>query len=209
MGSVLADRLSSADVPESITKDAVNALPLVRFTEEVHLITTADAERLAMRELMQERILGFDTESRPAFRKGDHFPPSLVQLASSKGVYLFQISQLGGLKALIPLMEHPEIVKAGVALHDDIRRLQQIAHFEPGGFAEISDYSRELGVQNTGLRSLVGIFMQMRISKNAQLSNWARRQLCRKQIIYAATDAWVSRELYLQVMARFEAAAGD
>lgn len=192
--------------PTTIAKEAVNELPLARFTRTVHLVTTPAAEALAVRELAAERIIGFDTESRPAFRKGDNFPPSLVQLAGSASVFLFQVNRLGGLTGLLPLLEAPALKKVGVALHDDIRRLQRITPFEPSGFEEISDLSRDLGVVPTGLRSLSAIFMGVRISKNAQLSNWARPSLTRKQITYAATDAWISRELYLQLLMRHEQA---
>ncbi|MGF1451502.1 MAG: 3'-5' exonuclease [Opitutales bacterium] len=182
--------------PRSISKAEINELPLIRFTERVHLVTTGAALQLAVRRLSQEQLLGFDTESRPSFRKGQNFPVSLVQLAGSEGVYLIQLGRVGNLSALVPLLENPAIIKAGVALHDDVRRLREVVPFEAGGFAEVSDLSRDLGVENTGLRPLAALFMNGRISKGAQLSNWAKPRLSRKQIIYAATDAWVSRELY-------------
>lgn len=184
------------DLPRTISKTEINDLPLIHFTERVHLVTTPTALRLAVRHLTEESLLGFDTESRPSFRKGQNFPVSLVQLAGARGVYLFQLERIGQLGALVPLLENPRIVKAGVALHDDVRRLREVLPFEGGGFAEVSDLSRDLGVENTGLRALAALFLGHRISKGAQLSNWAKPRLSRKQIIYAATDAWVSRELY-------------
>lgn len=187
--------------PRTIAKEEINELPLCRFTECVHLVTTGASLRLALRELQQESVLGFDTESRPAFKKGQSFPVSLVQLAGEHGVYLFPLGALGGLSSLVPLLENPKIVKAGVALRDDLRRLRELCPFEAGGFCEISDLTRTLGVENTGLRSLAAIFLGCRISKGAQLTNWAKRNLTRKQIIYAATDAWISRELYLRAQA--------
>ncbi len=191
--------MSSIENPLSITKDEVNRLELARYTQFVHIVSTHQALALAVRELEQEPLLGFDTESRPSFRKGQNFPPSLIQIATSRAVYLIQLGRLDGIQELIRVLESPRILKVGVALHDDIRRLRQMYDFEPGGFVDVADIARELGVEKTGLRSLAGIFLKVRISKNAQLSNWARSQLTRKQICYAATDAWISRELYLRI----------
>ena len=187
--------------PLTITREQINELELARFTHTAHVVTTPQAVDLAVRELMAEPVLGFDTESRPSFRKGESFPPSLIQLASSQAVYLFQLGRIGGFEGLVPLLEAGHILKAGVALHDDIRRLWQIHPFEPGGFVEISDLTRELGVEKTGLRSLAGLFLGVRISKGAQLSNWARPHLTQRQVAYAAADAWFSLQLYQRVKA--------
>ena len=196
----MTENALAADLPATISKAEINEIPLVRFTERVHLVTTSAAVQLAVRKLSQEEVLGFDTESRPAFKKGQSFPVSLLQLAGSEGTYLFQLNRIGSLAPLLPLLENPHVLKAGVALHDDVRRLRELTPFEAGGFVEVSDLTRELGIENTGLRPLAALLLGFRISKNAQLTNWAKSRLNRKQVIYAATDAWVSRELYQAVM---------
>ncbi|WP_309398781.1 3'-5' exonuclease [Cerasicoccus maritimus] len=183
----------------NITKEEINRLPLGRFEGAIHLITTPAAARIAVEKLLQTEVLGFDTESRPAFRKGENYDPSVVQFATNYEAYLFQVKRIGGLKPLFPLLENAKVKKVGVALRDDIKRLQAIEKYKPAGFVEISDISRRLGIEKTGLRSLIGMFMGLRISKSAQVSNWARHSLNHKQIVYAATDAWMSRRLYMLV----------
>lgn len=163
------------------------------------MVTTPEAEKLAVAELKHEAVLGFDTESRPSFKKGESYPPSLVQLASSNAVYLFQLNRTQSIDQLIPLFSNPAIRKVGIALHDDIKKLCEFADFKPAGFEDVSVVTKKLGITNTGLRSLAGIFLQIRISKGAQVSNWARKMLNQNQLIYAATDAWISRALYLHL----------
>jgi ribonuclease D len=151
--------------------------------------------------LRDETLLGFDTESRPSFRRGDNHPVALLQLAGVERVFLFQLQLLDNLDPLFSLLADPAIRKAGVAIRDDIRKLRDLAEFSQANFVEISDLSRRLEVNNTGLRSLCAMFLGFRVSKGAQVTNWARRDLAENQIAYAATDAWVSRLLYLKLAA--------
>nr|WP_246456598.1 3'-5' exonuclease [Ruficoccus amylovorans] len=180
----------------SISKSEINDLPLFRYEGTIHLIDNEAEARKAVKILKKEQVLGFDTESRPSFRKGDHYLPSLVQFASATEVYLFQIGQFDGIGVLSPIFGSKSIAKVGVALHDDVRRLQEIAPFKDRGFVEIATMTKQLGINNTGLRSLAAILLGFRISKGAQVSNWARSNLSHSQLVYAATDAWVSRLLY-------------
>ncbi|QYY36896.1 3'-5' exonuclease [Ruficoccus sp. ZRK36] len=180
----------------SITKAEINELPLYRYEGMIHLINTDEDARRAVKILKKEPVLGFDTESRPSFRKGDHYLPSLVQFASATEVYLFQIGQFDGMEAIKPLLSSKSIAKVGVALHDDVKRLQEITPYKDRNFVEIATMTKQLEITNTGLRSLAAILLGFRISKGAQVSNWARQNLSRSQLTYAATDAWVSRLLY-------------
>lgn len=184
----------------TITSEEVNKLPLVRYEGPINLVNGQKATRETIAKLHEEEILGFDTESRPTFQKGVSYPPSLVQLAASEAVYLFQFANGELPKALLPLLSSPRTVKAGVAIRDDIRKLQALHHFSPDGFVELSDFCQPLGVTHTGLRKLAAIFLQYRVSKGAQTTNWGRRDLTRSQVRYAATDAWISRHLYLRFL---------
>lgn len=188
---------STSDLPSRISKAEINALPLIRYKGKVSIIETDEQARQACRTLQSEAILGFDTESRPSFRAGEVHPVALIQLASADHAYLFQILKLNDFAPLVSLLENPSQIKAGVALHDDIKRLQESFAFTPAGFCELSTIARERGIENTGLRSLSAICLKARVSKGAQVSNWARSSLTDAQIRYAATDAWVSRKLYL------------
>lgn len=168
------------------------------------MLEDLDSMVAAVEELKKERILGFDTETRPSFKKGQVFPPALVQLATSHAVYLFRICKTKTLQPLVPVLESESIIKTGVAIRDDIKELRSMEDFEPGGFIEVTTLTSKLGYVNKGLRALAGLIMEGRISKAAQVSNWAKEKLEPKQSLYAATDAWVSRELYVRASKRLE-----
>jgi ribonuclease D len=179
-----------------ITKDEINACPLVRWNGPVQVIGTAEALAGAVERLAAERLLGFDTETRPAFRKGESHPPALLQLAGETEVFIFQLRHLGLPAPLRALLADPGIVKAGVAPAHDLRELQQLAPFEPAGFADLGRLAKQAGLQNHGLRGMAAVLLGCRIAKGAQTSNWAQDKLTPMQIQYAATDAWLGRELY-------------
>jgi ribonuclease D len=182
-----------------ITKEEVNALPLKAYEGPVTIVDNDEKLSVALKQLKRETVLGFDTESRPAFKKGQNYPASLIQLGGENHIWLFQIQTLSNLEPLWRLLANRRIIKAGVAIADDIKKLQDLHAFKPGGFIEIADLTQQAGILNTGLRSLAGLLLGFRISKRAQVSNWAKSSLSEAQIQYAATDAWVSRELYLHM----------
>lgn len=183
-----------------ITKSEINELPLIAWEGRIEILNTIDEMAAAIEKLKHETILGFDTETRPTFKKGDYYPPALIQLGTTDCVYLFRISNTKTLAPLLPILESHAILKTGVAIKDDVKELRAMEDFSPGGFVEIADITLKLGYQNRGLRALAGLLMQGRISKAAQVSNWARPELDKKQIRYAATDAWISRELYVRAI---------
>jgi ribonuclease D len=183
-----------------MSREEINALPIRRFEGRVEVITESSAARRAVELLNRERILGFDTETRPAFRKGERYLPSVLQLAGEKDVYLFQIGRTGLSEDLCTLLENPDILKAGVAPGQDIGGLCEIRPFTAGGFMDISDMAKRTGIKNHGLRGMAAVLLGFRISKQAQVSNWARHKLSEAQISYAAMDAWLSRHIYLHLL---------
>lgn len=187
----------------SISKDDLNRLPIRAYEGPIRLINDRAQLKECVDQLSREALLGFDTETRPAFERGVSYPPALMQLATEREVFVFQFQALGGLGALRDILESPRVIKAGVALSDDIKQLNDVWKFKPKSFIEIGFMAKELGYKQTGLRSLAGLLLGFRISKKEQRSNWARPSLSRSQIVYAATDAWVSRELYLKLLAQW------
>lgn len=184
-----------------ISKAEINELPLICWEGRIEILNTIEEMEAAVEKLKHETILGFDTETRPTFKKGDYYPPALIQLGTPDCVYLFRISVTKTLAPLLPILESESILKTGVAIKDDVKELRKMEDFKSGGFVEIADITLKLGYENRGLRALSGLLMQGRISKAAQVSNWARPELDKKQIRYAATDAWISRELYVRAIA--------
>ena len=186
---------------QRMTKDEINECPIKNYEGPIHLIHSEDKLSEAVEHLKKESILGFDTETRPAFRKGESYSPALIQLAGETDVFIFQIQNNGLLLPLIEILADPEIVKAGVSINYDISELRKVAEFEPAGFTDLGDIAKEIGIQNHSLRGLAAVLLGFRISKGASTSNWEKKNLTHAQIRYAATDAWVGRELYIKLNA--------
>ncbi|MDQ3394413.1 MAG: 3'-5' exonuclease domain-containing protein 2 [Bacteroidota bacterium] len=181
---------------KEITKDQINLLPLIRFEGDIELIDTKEKLAGAISALYKHEHLGFDTETRPAFVKGVFYSVSLVQIAIPEKVYLFRLNLLGLDPRLANLFSDPAIKKIGISIRDDIKALQKLAPFEPGSFIDLNNIAQELEVKHEGVRSLTAIFLEGRISKNQQTSNWDKEQLSEPQMRYAATDAWICLEIY-------------
>lgn len=184
-----------------MSKAEISARPMLAYRGPIRLIESQEDLTHAVKQLEKETVLGFDTETRPTFRPHQSYPPAVLQLAGRKIVYLYQLKRSRFPKALRRILANPQIVKAGVALDRDIIELQQLAAFEPAGFVDLGDLAKEIGIQNHGLRGLAAVLLGFRISKRCQTSNWSQHTLTQAQIRYAATDAWVGRELYFHLQA--------
>nr|WP_294515521.1 3'-5' exonuclease [uncultured Bilophila sp.] len=191
---------ASPDAVPQLSKEAINELPMLAYEGEVLLVQTEGELSRALNSLRGETLLGFDTESRPSFKKGKVYPTSLVQLAGSKLVVLIRLNHVGFTEPLAALLADPGVIKAGVAIRDDMRSLQKLHDFTPAGLADLADMAKKRGIKAQGLRTLAAHLMGGRISKAAQCSNWAKKTLTPQQVRYAATDAWIGRELYLRMV---------
>jgi ribonuclease D len=187
--------------PLSISRESLANLPIRRYEGEIRLVATDRDFGDAIADLRNERVVGLDTETRPAFRKGESHLPCLVQAATARAVYLFQLKRAEAFPVLAELLGARHIVKAGVALAHDLRCLKLVFAFEPANVVDLGTAARRAGFDQTGVRNLAGLVLGFRIPKGNSTSNWAARELSASQIAYAATDAWACRELYL----RFEA----
>lgn len=184
-----------------IDKEYINGLKPLRFEGEVVLVDTPEQEEMAVRELRHETAVGFDTESRPAFKKGDNFPVSLVQIATLETAYLFQVDKTGFTDALAAFLANPDIKKIGVGLKHDVVKLQELKQFKAGGFVDLSHIAKEKGIIQVGARGLTARYTGCRLVKSAQKTNWAKPDLTWRQQIYAACDAWVCLEIYPHLLA--------
>lgn len=183
-------------IPQVINKEEINQLPLEKFAGKIHLITELSQVEAALDKLGSEELLGFDTETRPSFSKKQQYQVSLLQLSTKTDAFLFRIDRIPFINQWYSLLENQNIVKVGVAIHDDIKALKKIFPFQEQGFLELSKIAKQLGIKHLGLRSLTAIFLQKRISKNLRVSNWEKEELTEAQQVYAATDAWIAREIY-------------
>lgn len=181
----------------TISSEQINALPLRSYTGPISIVSTAPDLAASALYLRDEQVIGFDTETRPSFRAGEQHPVSLLQIAGEEHVFLFQLSLLPDLGPLLPILESPRIRKVGVAIQHDVNQLRRHHAFTPRGVVDIGDLARGLGILNTGLRPLSAMFLGFRVAKGAKTTNWSAPALTAGQIVYAATDAWVSRQLYV------------
>ena len=182
----------------SISREEVNELPVRRYEGEIQLVaTTAELER-AMVDIRAEQVIGFDTETRPAFQKGEHHPPCLVQAATARAVYLFPLQRMNCSAAIAEFLGAPELLKVGVSLTHDLRQLKLMFPVAEASVVDAGLTARRLGLEQTGLRNLAALFLGFRIPKGNRTSNWAARNLSPAQLSYAATDAWACRELFLR-----------
>jgi ribonuclease D len=179
-----------------ITPKQIFRMPLKVFGGEIVLIEDTDRAKSVIGEILSEKLLGFDIESKPAFSKGESYVPSLIQIATSAKVYLFKFEKIGRLAPLKPVLEKKDIIKVGASIDHDIKNLFKMEKFDAQGFYDLGLFSKRLKVIHTGLRHLAVIFLRIRISKKSQLTDWMQKVLTPQQILYATTDAWISREIF-------------
>jgi ribonuclease D len=197
--------IPSADdpFPERMSKEVLRGLPMIGFRGTIELVRDDGQLDHALKALRKESLLGFDTETKPTFRREDEVrPPALLQLATTTTAWLFQLRQISRHGELFSILADPRIRKVGVAPHDDIKGLNRIAEFEAAGFIDLGAIASGRGIITTGLRNLAGMFLGGRISKAAQVTNWEQNPLTKKQIQYAATDAWISLRIYEELSRR-------
>jgi ribonuclease D len=180
----------------NISKDDINLLPLDKYEGPIVLVDRPDQLKGAFERINKEKFVGFDTETKPVFVKGETNEVSLLQIALPDAVYLIRIHQTGLGDEIIGFFENDHIQKLGVGLRDDLIFLRRIKEFTPAGFVELNELVNKINIEANGLRKLTAIILGFRISKNAQVSNWEAPILNEKQIIYAATDAWVCSEMF-------------
>jgi ribonuclease D len=180
-----------------ISKESINDLPLGQFEGEIVLIDSLDQVKEAADELFRHNLLGFDTETRPSFRKGTLYYISLLQLATDDMAFLIRLNEIGMPGLIKEILEDSGIIKIGAAVLDDLRGLRKVSlGFEPQSFFDLNEELKKVGFENVGVRNLAAMVLNMRISKSEQVSNWEASELTEKQKLYAATDAWVCLEIY-------------
>ena len=187
---------------ESVTPQDIVKLEYASFPGKIYVIDSVGAEfNRAIAYLRSQKVIGFDTETRPTFTPAQpRYGVALLQLSGPDKAFLFRINKMGMHRRLCNLLASPKIIKIGAAIHDDIRGLQKHRDFVPGGFVDLQKIVWEWGIRDKSVKKMAAIIMGIRISKTQQLSNWEADSLSEGQCKYAATDAWVCREMYLRLM---------
>ena len=186
---------------ENILPEAIETMPLASFPGEIYVIDSLSEDyRKAVRYLKRQKILGFDTETKPCFTPRTPNPGvALLQLSGGGKAFLFRIKSLGMQRALCNILANPDIVKVGAATTDDVRGLQRYAKFKPASFVDLQKIVPEWGIRDKSVKKMAAIILGVKVSKTQQLSNWEADKLSDPQMKYAATDAWICREMYLKL----------
>ena len=187
---------------ESIDSEKLKQLEYASFPGKIQVIDGVGADfNRAVAYLRSQKVIGFDTETRPCFSANQpRYGVALLQLSGPEKAFLFRVNKMGMHRRLCSILADEKIVKVGAAIHDDIRGLQKLNDFKAGGFVDLQRIVWEWGIRDKSVKKMAAIIMGFRISKTQQLSNWEAETLSEQQCKYAATDAWVCREMYLKLM---------
>ncbi len=183
-----------------IDKEIIDQMPIVRFEGEVVIVNHQYQLRDAMAYLNRQKVVGVDTEARPSFHKGEHFPTSLLQVSTRERCYLFQLSQIGFPQQLADFFSNQSIIKVGLAFKDDLRGLQRLRPFVPNKCVDVQKLVNDYGIMDLGLQKIFAIIFGKKISKAQQLTNWANTFLSVEQARYASTDAWATLLIYERLL---------
>lgn len=183
----------------NINNDEIIKLPRQNFPGEAHVISTQEELEKWIGVLLQSNIIGFDTESKPSFKKGINNGISLLQLSTENIALIIRVKAIGIPPQLKKLLEDEKTIKVGAAIRDDIKGLRKIKDFAPKGFVDLQQIAANFKIEGQSVRKMAAIVLGVRVSKSQQLSNWESEQLTTAQIDYAATDAWVCREIFIKL----------
>lgn len=179
-----------------ITIEEIKLLPQKHFSGNIIVVDTPELCAEAVECLRNQPVLGFDTETKPSFRKGTKNKVALLQLSAGTVCYIFRLNKIEFNQQIAGILAHPGIIKTGVGIDDDIKSLRRICEFKPAAFVELQKFVKPYGIEDNSLRKLAAIVLGVNISKSQRLSNWELPVLSEQQQIYAATDAWVGFEIY-------------
>lgn len=180
----------------SISKEKLATLPVAEYPGKIELVDNPSKLEAAVEALNSVSMLGFDTETRPSFRKGQTYNVALIQLATPDCCYLFRTNEIGFPKELIRLLENPDITKVGLSIHDDFHNLRRVTEIEPQGFIDLQSFVKEYKIADNSLSRVFGILFGKRISKGQRLTNWEAPELSESQQNYAALDAYACIKIY-------------
>lgn len=180
----------------SIDKQAINQMPIVSFPGRIHVIYAASQVKSAVTALRSAPIIGFDTETRPSFKRGERHNVALLQLSTTSDAFLIRLNRTGIPTPLKELLEDKDIIKVGLSTTDDFHQLTRVCDFKPAGFVELQQLVKKYDITDMSLQKIFAILFQQKISKGQQLTNWEASELSDAQKRYAAIDAWACLRIY-------------
>jgi ribonuclease D len=184
---------------DKFDKKDITLLPKAEFKGKIFIIISEKESDKAVQFLLKQKILGIDTETRPSFRRGQHYKVALLQVSTHDTCFLFRLNRIGITDSIKKLLEDCNTIKVGLSLKDDLRSLSEREDFVPGMFIDIQNEVKEIGIQDLSLQKIYANLFGMKITKNQQLTNWEADALTEAQKTYAATDAWACIQIYEEI----------
>lgn len=185
----------------SINKEDVNQMPLVTFPGHIHIIDAISQVKSAVNALRTAPIVGFDTETRPCFKRGERHNVALIQLSTENDAFLFRVNKTGFPAPLKQYLEDSTITKVGLSTTDDFHQITRLGEIKPDGFIELQEMVKQYDIVDMSLQKIYAILFKEKISKGQQLTNWEASQLTDAQQRYAAIDAWACLRIYQHLLA--------
>ncbi|MBO4691574.1 MAG: 3'-5' exonuclease domain-containing protein 2 [Bacteroidales bacterium] len=187
---------------QSIKTEQIEKLPLADFSGEIEVIETEGEQfQQAIDYLTSQKVIGFDTETKPCFvAKAPKNRMAILQLSSEDKAFIFRLQMIGVPQKLAALLSNPAVIKVGAAVRDDLNGLRRYRNFTPNGFADLQTMAEKFGIEEKSVRKMSAIILGIRVSKSQQLSNWESSRLSPAQLKYAAIDAWVCRQMYVKLL---------
>lgn len=179
-----------------IDKETISTFPLVHFNGKIHVVDSVPQIRKALDFLQKQPLVGFDTETRPSFKKGEHHKVALLQISTDSECFLFRVNKTGMSQDLLQYLSSEENLKVGLSLHDDFNAMRRRAMFEPGGFIDLQDIVADYLIGEMSLQKIFAILFEEKISKGQRITNWEAQPLTPAQMQYAAIDAWACLRIY-------------
>jgi ribonuclease D len=186
----------------TITKEELSGLAQEKFTGRIIVVQTIDEALKATAYLTGFNAIGFDTETRPAFKKGVSHQIALMQLSTEDTCFLFRLNLIGLPDCLAGILVNPAIKKIGLSLKDDFTAIHKRKSLSPVNFIDLQSFIQDYGIEDLGLQRIYGILFDKRISKGQRLSNWEADVLSDAQKLYAALDAWACLRIFNELKNR-------
>lgn len=171
-------------------------LPIEKFDGKIMVIDHPDKVQDALSYLSSQPALGFDTETKPAFKRGQDHKVALLQLATEETCFLFRLNQIGYPEGLEAIMSDPGIRKIGLSLRDDFSAILRRSARKPENFIDLQLFVDKYGIDDNSLQKIYAILFGRKISKHQRLTNWEAPELTPAQQSYAAIDAWACLRIY-------------
>lgn len=183
----------------TISKEELSKLPATHFAGKIHVVERAEDVKKALRTLRKSDVVGFDTETRPSFKKGQHHVVALLQLSTRTQAFLFRLNRIGMTDEIKAFLEDENVHKIGLSLHDDFHNLNKLRELEPQGFIDLQPFVKQYNIADNSLSRIYAVIFGKRISKSQQLTNWEAERLTPAQQAYASLDALACIHIYDEI----------